>query len=144
MLDLLAHGTSHYWVRMKWLSDIQQAALIRPASFWDDVVRLAREMRASSAVRIGAILASWIFANRSEALTRIAGDASLLDFQAAQYALRRMLAARIHPQGMDGLAGKTCYRLTTCTPYQLMSTALRCVQFLGSRERRLFQAVARH
>ena len=142
MLDLLAHGTTHYWVLIKWLSDIQQAALICPASFWDDVMVRAREMGALCAVRIGAILACWIFQDRAGPLVRIAADASFRDFQGARYALGRMLAHRIHPRDPASIAAKVFYRLATCTSYQLISTACRCVPLLNRREQYSSKTVA--
>lgn len=133
MVDLLVHGTNHYWVLLKWLSDIQQAALLRPSAYWEQLASLAGELKALPALRTTALLVHWIYGMRVQTLAAWAAQATRWEVHAAQYALRRLLRPRVLHTGMAGSLAKTCYRLVSCTPYQITATALRCLPVVGKR-----------
>jgi hypothetical protein len=126
LVDLIIHGSSHYWYVLKWLADIRQAQITQPHATWEDVAAAAQELGAIHSLRMTMVLSAWIFDGIGPQPTFELAPTAAARFTAA-YALRRMMAKRIAVSGPRAAVDRSAYRLLAATPYGRLVAALRCV-----------------
>jgi len=118
-VDLITHGTGHYYSLLKWLSDIRQARLVYAEADWQRIRAKAAELDALGALRTTALLVAWIFEDPdSYHLICDEGSPPWSTRRAAAYALDRLMAAHPQPRGIRNSLLKALYTLNTATPHR--------------------------
>jgi hypothetical protein len=129
---LIAHGTNHYWARLKWLSDIQQALLRTTPEIWHDVMAECTAVGARHAVEVTRCVLAEVFATPGLELPGTAPVGGR-HRRSARYALYRMQAPLAVEPGVHAVLAKTRYRLDCASSHHKLVMLLRC----ADRARRL-------
>jgi hypothetical protein len=131
-VDLITHGTGHYYSRLKWLSDIRQARLSYPEADWRRIRSKAAELNALGALRTTALLVAWIFEDPdSYRLICDEQSPSWSTRRAAAYALHRLMAPDPQPRGIGNSLLKALYTLNTATPHRATGLGARFLSSTG-------------
>jgi hypothetical protein len=129
---LIAHGTNHYWARLKWLSDIKQSLLCTPPAAWSEFPAECSAAGVQHAVAVTRCVLAEVFATPSMQLPA-SMPAQGRHRRSARYALYRMQAPLEPESGMRSVLAKTRYRLDCARSGHKFAVALRC----ADRVRRL-------
>jgi hypothetical protein len=129
---LIAHGTNHYWARLKWLSDIKQSLLCTPPAALSEFPGECAAVGVQHAVEVTRCVLAEVFATPSMQLPG-SMPAQGRHWRSACYALYRMQAPLEPEPGMRSVLAKTRYRLDCATSGHKFAVALRC----ADRVRRL-------
>lgn len=129
LVYLIAHGTRHYWARLKWLSDIKQALLCAPPSAWSSFSAECAAVGVQHAVEVTRCVLEAVFAIPSLQLPS-SMPARDRHWRCARYALYRMQAALQPEAGIRSVLAKTRYRLGCATHDEKFAVALRCADLV--------------
>jgi hypothetical protein len=127
LVYLVAHGTNHFWARLKWLSDIKQALLILPAEAWEDFAEQALAVGVEHAAQVTSCVLAWVFDTPSAELPRCMPRLQPRHMRSARYALRRMRAPMELQRGVRSIVDRALYRLDCASPYHKLAALLRYV-----------------
>jgi hypothetical protein len=122
---LVAHGTNHYWSRLKWLSDIKQALLSLPAATWREFTAECRAVDVGAAVEVTRRVLNVVFAQPSAVLPGGFERPQVRHLRAARYALYRMQGPLSLQHGLRAALHQTRYRLDCAPTYGKFTAALR-------------------
>ena len=127
MTYLIAHGTRHYWERLKWLSDIKQALLTIPPALWGDFAQQALAGGVQHAVELTRCVLAWVFDTPGAELPRCTPQDQDRHVRSAKYALHRIQGPLERHHSVRSVLDRALYRLDCSTPYEKFSSALRLV-----------------
>jgi hypothetical protein len=127
LIYLVAHGTNHYWARLKWLSDIKQALLVLPPAAWKGFRDQAIAVGVEHAAEVTRCVLGWVFDIPSAELPRCTARLQARHLRSASYALRRMRAPIELQRGVRSIVDRTLYRLDCASPYHKVAALLRYV-----------------
>jgi hypothetical protein len=123
---LVAHGTCHYWSRLKWLSDIKQALLCSASRAWPEFLAECAEVGVQHAVEVTRCVLSMIYTTSSMQLPRSDIEPQARHWRSARYALYRMHAPAVIEHDMRSALDRTRYRLDCATLDDKFAVLLRC------------------
>jgi hypothetical protein len=123
---LVAHGTGHYWTRLKWLSDIKQALLCLGPATWGEFASECAAAGVQHSVEVTRHMLAAIFATPSAALPHSTAQPQARHARSARYALYRMQAPLQLKHGIRSAFDRTRYRLDCSPTHERFAAVLRC------------------